>query len=118
MEGACTHLLSAHCSQFRMMIVTHNSPLDNMDTSTKMTWGQAEAGECDNSSSNDMEVIMNQSYQDTEQVCTFELDISLAVCHDIHPYSRVNVSNVEVPLNFSCSDMDLLDWDNFEVTSP
>ena len=23
MEGACTHLLSAHCSQFRMMIMTH-----------------------------------------------------------------------------------------------
>ena len=83
-----------------------------------VTWGQAGAGECGNSSSSDMEVIINQSYQDTEQVCTFELDISLAVCHDIQPYSRVNVSNVEVPLNFSCASMDLLDWDNFEVTSP
>ena len=83
-----------------------------------VTWGQAGPGECGNSSSSDMEVIINQSYQDTEQVCTFELDISLAVCHAIQPYSRVNVSNVEVPLNFSCASMDLLDWDNFEVTSP
>ena len=81
------------------------------------SWGKA-GGECGNNSETDMEVVINQSYQDSEQVCTFELDISLALCHDIHPYSRVNVSNVEVPLNFSCSSMDLLDWDNFEVTSP
>ena len=40
MEGACTHLLSAHCSQFRIM--THNSPLGKMDTRTKVTWSQAE----------------------------------------------------------------------------
>ena len=80
-------------------------------------WGKA-GGECGNTSSSDVEVIINQSYQDSEQVCSFELDISLALCHAIHPYSRVNVSNVEVPLNFSCSSMDLLDWDNFEVTSP
>ena len=25
-----------------MMIMTHDSPLDNMDTRTKVTWGQAE----------------------------------------------------------------------------
>ena len=31
------------------------------------------------------------------------------------PYAAVNVSTVEVPLNFSCSDLDILDWDNFEV---
>ena len=82
------------------------------------SWGGlGGAGDCGNTTT-DMEVVINQSYQDEEQVCNFELDMSLALCHDIQPYSRVNVSNVEVPLNFSCSDMDLLDWDNFEVTSP
>ena len=85
---------------------------------SRESWGGlGGAGDCGNTTT-DMEVVINQSYQDEEQVCNFELDMSLALCHDIQPYSRVNVSNVEVPLNFSCSDMDLLDWDNFEVTSP
>ena len=82
------------------------------------SWGGlGGAGDCGNTTT-DMEVVINQSYQDEEQMCNFELDMSLALCHDIQPYSRVNVSNVEVPLNFSCASMDLLDWDNFEVTSP
>ena len=39
----------------------------------------------------------------------------VAVCGPLLPYAAVNVSTVEVPLNFSCSDLDILDWDNFEV---
>ena len=58
-----------------------------------------------------------ESYQDTDQVCNFEFDISFPVCHAVQSYSSVNVSNVEVPLNFSCSDLEILDWDNFQVNN-
>ena len=78
-----------------------------------------EAEEINNSSdasvSDDLEVVINQSYQDTEQVCLFEFEILFPVCHVIQSYSTVNISSVEVPLNFSCSELDILDWDNFQV---
>ena len=60
-------------------------------------------------------VVINQSYHDQDEVCTFEISAVVAVCGPLLPYAAVNVSTVEVPLNFSCSDLDILDWDNFEV---
>ena len=60
-------------------------------------------------------VVINQSYHDQDEVCTFEISAMVAVCGPLLPYAAVNVSTVEVPLNFSCSDLDILDWDNFEV---
>ena len=42
------------------------------------------------------EVVINQSYQDKDQMCNFEFDINFAVCHVIHSYSSVNISSVQV----------------------
>ena len=71
----------------------------------------------DTNNNDNFEVVINQSYQEADQLCNFEFDISFPVCHVIHTYSSVNVSSVEVPLNFTCSELDILDWDNFEVVN-
>ena len=40
-----------------MMIMTHDSPLDNMDTRTKVTWGQAKT------ETGDMRLGAEESYK-------------------------------------------------------
>ena len=69
-----------------------------------------------NESSSNYDLVINQSFRELDQTCQFELELSFPVCYSIQSYSSAKVSLLEVSLNQSCSDVDLMwDWQNSEV---
>ena len=88
------------------------------DIDTQPCRDSQETSSASNVSSSDHDVVINQSFHDRDQTCQFEVEIFFPVCHSIQSYSSANVSLVEVSLNQSCSDLDLMwDWQNSEVIS-
>ena len=70
------------------------------------------------SSSNNYQLVINQSFRELDQTCQFELELSFPVCYSIQSYSSAMVSLLEISLNQTCSDLDLMwDWQNSEVSS-
>ena len=70
------------------------------------------------SSPSNYDLIINQSFRELEQTCQFELELSFPVCYSIQSYSSAKVSLVEISLNQTCSDVDLMwDWQNSEVST-
>ena len=70
------------------------------------------------SSPSNYDLIINQSFRELDQTCQFELELSFPVCYSIQSYSSAKVSLVEISLNQTCSDVDLMwDWQNSEVST-
>ena len=107
--GTCEEGSFSSCSSMCSPMLTMGGISGDKDTCSDLP---------DTNSTNIMEVVINQSFQDTVEPsqCQFEIEMTFPVCHVIHSYSTANVSSVEVPLNFSCSELDILDWDNFQVS--
>ena len=70
------------------------------------------------SSPSNYDLIINQSFRELDQTCQFELELSFPVCYSIQSYSSAKVSLLEISLNQTCSDVDLMwDWQNSEVST-
>ena len=71
-----------------------------------------------NVSSTNYDLVINQSFRELDQTCQFELELSFPVCYSIQSYSSAMVSLLEISLNQTCSDLDLMwDWQNSEVST-
>ena len=91
-----------------------------------LQFGDTEPGQCgdqetsssSNVSSSSQDLVINQSFREYDQTCQFEVEVWFPVCHSIQSYSSAQVSLLEISLNQTCSDLDLMwDWQNYEVIS-
>ena len=89
-----------------------------------LQFGDNDTDQCRDSSSNsnmsssNYDLVINQSFRELDQTCQFELELSFPVCYSIQSYSSAMVSLLEISLNQTCSDLDLMwDWQNSEVSS-